>query len=521
MRRKRRIIGIAALILVSAFCFLPVRLHVRLTPGHTYQYETIKPSDLSVQALALSGIAYPVRQFTTERTTDGVSKNLKISSGLLVCTKQIAKEPVSFVEAVYTGKAETGANFRASDVRVTVTYKNGEKRNTNRFTIKKKPETIRLLDTVIIHTEEYGDLPLQYEDSVSVTGLSAKPSGKLYEGSEITGETPVVTAVLSDGKTESLSDWTLDLPDGGAYAGDRQNIYIHTRYGAVLFDESDMIKITAIYTDVLQTEGGKMPTEGLRLLYADGKTADADGSAIRTDGTPVLSAGVNRLSVTYHGRAHTLYVSANEQTAADKAAEAENPDGSIVASVKTHRLYASCQKLTYDTGVYFRTHLVLSDPSGLSVGTPGNTDSAVLIGCQEPDETAVTNGHMLCFLSSGQLASPGAGYTASELASAGVALLIGTDAPLLVHDGAATGEGNTDSGGTITGGAVGMIKPGEYEVLTSDDALTWRDMQDILMSLGCTEARGLTGSAYLNIDGQTISGYVPSCVLTVSGKEAD
>ena len=519
MKKKRRIIMLAAVFLVSAFCFLPVRLQVTLRPGHTYQYETITKSDLSVRAQALSGIAYPIRRFSMSRTTDGVSKNLKVSSGPLTRTKKIAEEPVSFVEAVYRGRAENGAKFRASLVRVTVTYRNGEKRKTNRYTIKNQPETIRLLDTIIIHTEDYGDLPLQYESAVSVTGLSAKPSEKLYEGTAITEEMPDVTALLSDGKAESLSDWTLDLPDGSAYAGDGQDVYIHTRYGAVLFDESDVIPITGIYTDALRTEGDKAPTEGLRLVFADGKSTAADESAVKTEGTPVLSAGMNRLSVTYHGRPHTLYVSASEKTAADLAAEEDAGGDTPVALVETHRLYASCTEQTSGDGVYFMTHLVPADPSCLSVGTPGSTDSAVLIGCGKPEDVAVTDGHTISFLSSGQLAFPGAGYTKDELAASGVSLFIGTDAPVLILDGEETEEGNTDAGGTITGGAVGMTKPGDYYVLTSNDALSWRDMQDILFSLGCTEARGLTGSAYLSIDGQTISGSVPSCALAFSGKE--
>lgn len=122
------------------------------------------------------------------------------------------------------------------------------------------------------------------------------------------------------------------------------------------------------------------------------------------------------------------------------------------------------------------------------------------------------NGKEICLLSDGNLFTPEAGTSASELTDKGVIATWGTADPLLIQNGERVSTSAQINGGTYPRTAIGCVEPGEYYIITAGSSaysggLTFQDLQDMFMDLGCSYARSLDGggSSSLVFDGELIN----------------
>lgn len=123
-----------------------------------------------------------------------------------------------------------------------------------------------------------------------------------------------------------------------------------------------------------------------------------------------------------------------------------------------------------------------------------------------------TNGKEVCLLSDGSLFTPKAGTSASELVDKGVIATWGTADPLLIQNSERVSTSAQINDGAYPRTAIGCVEPGEYYIVTAGSSaysggLTFKDLQDMFIDLGCNYARSLDGggSSSLVFDGELIN----------------
>lgn len=209
-------------------------------------------------------------------------------------------------------------------------------------------------------------------------------------------------------------------------------------------------------------------------------------------------------------------------------------------------LYVAISQKSTDSGVYYLTHVLLSDASqihgAMSYDDWGGTrqlctevsaeknavlvtngsyfsyDSgepicaSVFISDGEIMQNGTANGDEVCLKSDGTLYTPKAGTSASDLVSDGVIFSWGTADPVLISDGEALSITSSDTDQAYPRTAYGMVEPCEYYIITAgessyDNGLTFAQMQEIFQSCGCTYARSLDGggAASLVFDGALLN----------------
>lgn len=358
--------------------------------------------------------------------------------------------------------------------------------------------------------------------------LKASYSGKVYEGDMFDSSKVAVTAISDDGKKQDVAsfDW-----DGADSIGGKTSYTIFTSYGETTLTITPVAIRSCVAADGNYHAGSEF-SGTINLTYADGTVKGIKSSEVEFPNGSTLSDGENQIPFTYHGCSHTLYVNATSSSRISSARTEykDELDGSVYNSV-TDKLFMTVTRRETSDGVsYYLTHVILTDPSQLKIGTANNMIGSYALMSQEASATGWilgmtcgtssqnsafgygkntagyttgciirggktvvagnTTGNEICLTSEGALFSPPSGISADDLLAQGVTDTVESVMPLLIQDGTAYEEGNTSYDGTLPGCAVGMTSPGEYYFVTSDTSgLSCSDMQQILSGCGCTYAR--------------------------------
>lgn len=360
--------------------------------------------------------------------------------------------------------------------------------------------------------------------------LKASYSGKIYEGDLFDASHVSVKAISDDGKTQDVTnfDW-----DGAESVGGKTSYIIFTSYGETSLTVTPVAIRSCVAADGNYYAGSDF-SGTIDLTYTDGTVKEIKSSEVEFPNGSTLTEGENQIAFTYRGCSHTLYVNAmaGGRISNAKTQYKDELDHSVYNSV-TDRLFMTVTKETgANGGNYYLTHIILSDPSQLKIGTANNMIGSYVTLSQEASSvgwtlgmtagtssensnfgygknaagsvqgciirgsktvvSGTTTGNEVCLTSGGALFSPPAGISADQLLAQGVTDTVESVMPLLIQNGTDYEEGSTDYGSSLPACAVGMVSPGEYYFLTSDTSgMGCREMQSILAGRGCTFARAM------------------------------
>ncbi len=350
--------------------------------------------------------------------------------------------------------------------------------------------------------------------------IEAEYTGTAYEGERFDTSRVRVYAMLTNGKKIDIK--TFDVDGSDSYGG-TTDYTILTPYGTA------ELTIHPVLIDSVRAEDGSYFagnefTGNLILNYQDGTTRTIKSSEVTFPEGCMMHGGTNSIPFLYEDCRHTLYVNAAEGNFLSDAKETYKDElaRSIYNSV-SDRMFLTVSKETAPID-YYITHVILSDPSGIRIGTTGSylspsaaaasfqwvlgmnasdhtqltdaslTTSPYFSGCVIRNGNIVTDGtttgYEICLTSEGALFSPPDGITAQQLIDQKVTDTLVTQEPLLLQDGHTYEEGTTALTGTAPISVIGMVKPGEYYLLsTEQNGLTAADLQNIFRNLGCAFAR--------------------------------
>ena len=349
-------------------------------------------------------------------------------------------------------------------------------------------------------------LSMDYDDSAEKNGrsgivkITASCSASVREGEDIPADRIRVVRVYADGSEKEITNFTYD--PANLSAGESGTVY--TPYGAVALD-IDYVRVTGLKTKKTYYAGQIPDADGIVAVYADGSEEDVAADQIQMPAT-ALTSGVNRIPVKLRGRDHVLFISAAQATDAQRAASADTT--SRTKRITETTLFAGLTE--YDACNL--VHVVINAPSqiatasagsGVGILTGGTVSGGLLLSNGQVVAGDATSGHEICITSGGALFSPGAGYSAADIVSQGTVASLLTDAPVLIMNGSTLNEGDVDA---VYYNAVGMVRPGEYYLLSSPEGVPCSSMQQIFSAVGCTYARPLTGDPSLLWKGEALMG---------------
>lgn len=513
MGTKKIVLIVAASVAAAICLLLPVSLQVTLK-NKTYEYESLSKEDISVREKSLVGIGFQLQDFEFTKQTTDASNDIYVKWLYLNQKVHISNIRVKDVESRYTGTVYEGDAFDSSKVETVLAYENGYEQPIN-DALYDAPDTIGTDTYVAVHTS-YGDAVMSFQ-LVKIKEISASYGGEIKEGDPLDTGQIAVKKVYEDGKEETITDF--QCADTDLYANTGVASGIWTAYGRTDLVLSP-IAITGARMEGTFYEGDTLTEGNIILQYADGTENAVAYSDVELDTSTPLTKGINEIPFTYHGTQHTLYISAQEKSAALIAADENKTElKRSYKSLTTSSVYAAVT----DHGNYMLAHVVINKPSQF---TDLPTQAVVSIGggtvttddLNSQAATAVTAGREICVTSEGTFFSPGKGYNIRSLSASGVIFISDTASPLLIQDGSLFNEGDTEGMGGILCNAVGMVSPGEYYLLTTTDTMTYASLQSIFASLGCTYARALSGTPSMTLQGVSVAGsYQSGNVIGFSG----
>lgn len=368
--------------------------------------------------------------------------------------------------------------------------------------------------------------------------LKATYEGTVYEGDRFDSSKVKVEAVGDGEKTEEITtfDW-----DGDENIGGKTSYTIYTSYGQTTLTVNPILIRSCVAADGNYYAGSDF-SGTINLTYADGNVKGIKSSDVEFPNGSMLQNGENKIPFTYQGCSHTLYVNATSgnRIASARTQYKDEIEGSSYNNVTDKLFMTVTKKQTTDGKTYYLTHMILSDPSQLKIGTANNmigsytemsqeasstgwilgmtagtssqnsafgygkTTAGYTTGCVIRGGKTVVNGNTtgneVCLTKGGALFSPPSGISADELIAQGVTDTVETVMPLLIQNGTKYEEGTTSYDENLPACAVGMVSPGEYYFLTSDTAgISCADMQSILADAGCTFARAVASGASVGL----------------------
>lgn len=368
--------------------------------------------------------------------------------------------------------------------------------------------------------------------------LRASYSGTVYEGDRFDSSRVKVEAVGDNARTEEIKtfDW-----DGDENIGGKTSYTIYTSYGETTLTVNPVLIRSCAAADGNYFAGSEF-SGTINLTYKNGHVKGIKSSDVEFPDGSILQNGENKIPFTYRGSTHTLYVNAasDNRIASAKTQYKDEINGSLYNSVTDKLFMTVTKKETSDGNVCYLTHIILSDPSQMKIGTANNMigsyaempqeasstgwilgmtagtssrNSAFGYGKNTPGYTTgcvirggktvvggETTGNEVCLTEGGALFSPPSGVSADQLTAEEVTDTVETVMPLLIQNGTKYEEGNTSYNSTVPACAVGMVTPGEYYFLTSDmTGISCSEMQNILSEKGCTFARAMASGASVGL----------------------
>ena len=289
-------------------------------------------------------------------------------------------------------------------------------------------------------------------------------------------------------------------------------------------------------------EGSAVNIEKLTITYSDGLIETIPGSRIQfvssgayagENSAPVLHAGRNEIRFLWQESVYHFYIDAVANTPATLAARQLRDE--ISESLYSHTsdsIFVTIRKYKTEQSEYFLTHVIINDPSqirsGLSHDSYGGeqektSDASKRIGwvvgvngsnfnwrTGKPEyaglcikngklmEGRYTNGMEICLKKDGTLFSLAKGFSGEELLSMGVTDTWSCGDCLLIADGKGVNYGIQSQQYRYPRTAVGMVKPGEYYLITAgsggyEGGMTYDEVREVLLRYGCTFGKCMDG----------------------------
>lgn len=524
--KKKKVFIVLIIAAACAFVFVPVRLQAKLKDDVTHSYEKLTRDDVEVNAVTLARLKWRVGSYRFSLDEEEEYRDAVVNWAHLTGRIHVSEVAAGSISAVYRDPAaKNGDAFRASRVAVSVRFVNGYEKEIADADYT-APDTIDENEVTIISTD-YGNTVLQYDIATPV-GIEVTCEDGLYEGDRIADGSVSAKAIYADGSSVEIRH-TDDFTTGYAVNGAVGTAY--TAYGTAEI-YADAVPITGARAEQVYHAGETPDAEDMILVYRNGteKQADPDGISFTdsqenggtagvSETSRTLSEGKNEIPFTYFGQRHTLYIHAAGYTRAGRAALVNTEE--LSASVYTHTdsdVYAAVRHMTGSGISYYLAHIIINDPAQLTFDASGSDSAVVWAGIRDSyapfvrirngasQGEAETTGHEICFTSEGAIFSPGAGYQDADLIRNKVTYSFGTDAPVLINNGQATNEGNSNGMGREVRNCIGMASPGDYYLLVCDGGLTFREMQNVMLSVGCTYARPFAEGVSFSFGGESVCG---------------
>ena len=276
----------------------------------------------------------------------------------------------------------------------------------------------------------------------------------------------------------------------------------------------------------------------LSAKYIDGNSLPLKVSDVKFDDSikKPLKDGLNSFNVSFHNVSTQLRVNAIDNTNTNIAVYSDKfsreMDEARYKYYGKNICVAISEKSSGLYGSYLLTHVIVDNPAKQLLGAfssdtfggdvelatscakrkkwkVGINGSPVLDSTGTPVGGAVfirdgkivsgdtTNGYEICMKKDGTLYSPKSGISASELISKCVIQSWGSSDPVLISGGKPKGinENDYDNSGAYTRTVIGMVKPGEYYIITcgvsGDCGLSLIECRNIMSGLGCSYARSM------------------------------
>ncbi len=346
--------------------------------------------------------------------------------------------------------------------------------------------------------------------------LQASYSGHPYEGDGFDPSQVKLVGLKNDQVVEKIQSFDYEVSQD-----DPDTYIIYTSYGETMLKVST-VQVVACAPSEGEYAAGSSFYGNIELTYEDGTVKTISSEKVQFEQDEVLHEGLNELSFTYQGRPFVLSVTVGEKTELSEARELYKDD--LAHSIYNHvtdQTFLTVMKVSGDQN-YYLTHLILSDPSMLKVGTAGQTygtymlpDAAAasfnwLMGVSASSMTQVTGnsaqgcvirdgkivigdrtqGNEICLSKDGTLFAAKAGKSAREMIREGVSDSFVSELSTLIENGVIS----TEAGSRVHPiSAVGMVKAGEYYFVTSDEeGMAAKDVAAVLKQRGCRFA-GITG----------------------------
>lgn len=513
---KKRIKILISLILIVSI-LLPFDINVKFT---TVTYENHTADSIKIMASSLLGThEYKNVKYTTvdkPLSTTVSAKFLTLSS----TTKQ-DKIPVKEVNAEYIGDKHIGASYSKDDIETTLVYEDGYTEKTDDYTIISN--VISNKNTKISVTSDYGITTAEV-DAIEPDKIITDAKLSKYEG-DSSEDNYTITLQYEDGITKEVENVTTD----DEFISDN----ISTQFGEV--EVSNLIKIKRIYIDIDNElyEDDDIKDVPVTVEYEDGTKKVLDQSTYSWISDTKLSAGHNLLRLEYNSILIDIDVYAVENTLAHQA-YIKNYDEYTSATEKYYskNIFVAVTDHVNDEYAYKLAHIVTNSGAQLKdaisndeyggsrelpvdaanrlnwvIGTNASMfnyddgkpmDIGVKIKNYEvmEDSAKVTSGLEICLTEDGNLYQPESGITVEELLDNGVKSTFLYGDPAIIKDGEKNEEFNFNNY-NYPRTVIGMVKPGEYYVLVSNnqgyDGPTYKELQDIFIDLGCEFAACLDG----------------------------
>lgn len=508
-------IGIAAAVLLVGFV-IPIRLEVEVNPDKLYRYEDIERDDVNVYLSPLFKRGKKVTDFVFDKSSSDQYDDITVQQTIFYKKEHIRNVKLDHIDAVYEGTTHEGDVFNMAKVKVKAIYNDGSSEEIQNFEVLNKDKTLTTSSNMVIKTDlGSAKLEIPFQE---LTDLIATYTTTAYEGDDF--EPNLVSVVIKYEDDTELAVENFKCQGENVIRGET-DYTVYTPYGQTILH---IEPVTVRYAKGVGEHFEHEVYNGqISLEYEDGTTQIIDASDVEFAEEPRLVYGENAYDFTWKGNTYTLYVSADY---ANMVSEAKNnltdEVNSSIYNEMTSRLFATITKHGSEKPFYL-THVVITDPSQIRVESTGMAESpaeaakkfdwvvatngsffntltgtvnaSCLIRRGQILMGGATTGNEICIMNNGALYSPPAGVSAQDLVNQGCKDILFTTDPLLIQDGNIYAEGDSTIGGENKRTAVGMVRPGEYYLLTSDSGLTYSEMQGIFASLGCQFARSLDGGS--------------------------
>ena len=290
-------------------------------------------------------------------------------------------------------------------------------------------------------------------------------------------------------------------------------------------------------------EGTPVNIRELTILYSDGYIASPGADQIHfltgvsgddnMSQAPILHAGNNDITFEYRGSVYHFSLEAVPNTPATQAAlTLQNELAESLYSHTSDSIFVTIRKYRTEESEYLLTHVIINDPSQIQSGLShdsyggererpsdaskrmgwvvGVNGSNFNWGTGKPEYAGVciknrkvmdgsrTNGMEICLKEDGTLFSPPGGLSGEDLLAMGVRDSWSCGDTLLIDGGRGVNNGIQSHQYRYPRTAVGMVKPGEYYLITAGSGhykggMTYDEVRNVLLDHGCTYGKCMDG----------------------------